>query len=562
MKNLILILLIMAVCGWMALLAALPFQRKSIPARIRLTALMMPLLTLLVPLPLFCRQTVQLQQAAIRQPLSLSAHPSLEQTSPLPRPGVVPAPSPTLPDGIAEELLTVLWAIGLTACLLAQLSEALTLNRLLRERRPVSGETESLYRTLCASAGLRRNPRLAVCPAVDTPLLTGILKPVILLPDQALTDEELSMVLRHELTHYRKGHLLMQALTRLAAAIHWFHPLGWLLLKKLPSACEAACDEALAATLSKQERKQYGLVILRFSDARAYSGCAALASPRQDMERRLNSVMHPIHISKKVKLFTLLAAAALLCASCGLSYKTAPVAVKQPAAAVSDSSTASDSTSEDESSSAPAESSEAASSAASDESEAPSGQSEPESEVSSEASGFYVKADEMPSETSEAPQLYEKEAPEEEQPAAEQSAGVYYEVLDPEEAIALETDAEAGVWPLPGYTEQSAGYGGRHSGVDLTGDGVEGAEIVAFRDGTVLEAEYDYALGYYVRIDHGSGLVSLYAHCQSLSVQPGDAVTAGQVIAAAGSTGMSTGPHLHFELQQDGAAVNPESYLG
>ena len=74
-----------------------------------------------------------------------------------------------------------------------------------------------------------------------------------------------------------------------------------------------------------------------------------------------------------------------------------------------------------------------------------------------------------------------------------------------------------------------------------------------------LEAEW--VIGNYVMIDHGGGISTVYMHCSSLLVSAGEKVTQGQVIAKVGSTGYSTGPHLHFGIRADGAYVNPLQYV-
>ena len=85
--------------------------------------------------------------------------------------------------------------------------------------------------------------------------------------------------------------------------------------------------------------------------------------------------------------------------------------------------------------------------------------------------------------------------------------------------------------------------------------------IVAAANGTVKAANYSSAAGNYVMIDHGGGLYTVYMHCSSLAVSEGTAVSAGQTIAYVGSTGISTGNHLHFGVSLNGSYVSPWSYL-
>ena len=99
-----------------------------------------------------------------------------------------------------------------------------------------------------------------------------------------------------------------------------------------------------------------------------------------------------------------------------------------------------------------------------------------------------------------------------------------------------------------------------HTGIDLAVP--TGTPIRAALPGTVTVSSYDRGgYGYYVMIDHGNGLTTLYGHCSQLMVSVGRAVEAGTVVAMSGSTGRSTGPHLHFEVRVNGDWVNPRSYL-
>lgn len=108
----------------------------------------------------------------------------------------------------------------------------------------------------------------------------------------------------------------------------------------------------------------------------------------------------------------------------------------------------------------------------------------------------------------------------------------------------------------------SAYYGdGRgHKGMDLAAD--RGTPIYAVANGTVTYSGYDGNYGYSVVIDHGNGLKTRYAHASRLCVSKGQTVAQGEVIAYVGSTGYSTGNHLHFEVMVNGSRVNPISYIG
>lgn len=116
-------------------------------------------------------------------------------------------------------------------------------------------------------------------------------------------------------------------------------------------------------------------------------------------------------------------------------------------------------------------------------------------------------------------------------------------------------------WPLAvkGTITSYWGDGRDHKGVDI---GVpQGTSIIAVKGGTVIEEGYRADYGYYVTIDHGNGVKTKYAHNKSNTVEVGQTVSAGQVIALSGNTGRSTGPHLHFEVIINGNRVNPAYYI-
>lgn len=125
------------------------------------------------------------------------------------------------------------------------------------------------------------------------------------------------------------------------------------------------------------------------------------------------------------------------------------------------------------------------------------------------------------------------------------------------------------LWPCPASSRITSPYGYRihpvyktkkfHAGIDI-GAGY-GSNIIAAEAGTVSTATYGSGYGKYVVINHGSGITTLYAHCSSLLVNVGDKVSRGQVIAKVGSTGVSTGNHLHFEVRINGSTTDPLSYV-
>jgi len=116
-------------------------------------------------------------------------------------------------------------------------------------------------------------------------------------------------------------------------------------------------------------------------------------------------------------------------------------------------------------------------------------------------------------------------------------------------------------WPCDGVISSRFGWRSRgwHSGIDIASP--IGTTIFAAESGTVTGADYESGYGNVVYVDHGDGMVTLYAHCSGFYVSVGDTVDRNTAIASIGMTGTTTGPHVHFEVRIDGQAVNPLDYL-
>ncbi len=168
------------------------------------------------------------------------------------------------------------------------------------------------------------------------------------------------------------------------------------------------------------------------------------------------------------------------------------------------------------------------------------------------------------------------------QAASETQAVLYQQYVAAKEALEAEFENGSGaefvggdwLWPVPNYGHISSHFGWRtiygqpdnHIGIDIakgTASTIQGATIVASNSGVVKTAIWNPSYGYgnYVIIDHGGNNFTLYGHCNTLLVGVGDTVAKGQAIATVGTTGNSTGPHLHFEIRLNSVAVDPLPYV-
>ena len=180
-----------------------------------------------------------------------------------------------------------------------------------------------------------------------------------------------------------------------------------------------------------------------------------------------------------------------------------------------------------------------------------------------------TEATTKPSETTK-PTEETKKPTEETKKPTEETKKPTEETTKPTEESTKPTEPEKITWKVPiKYKKFTSPYGWRtdpvyggkrfHYGVDLAAD--EGTKIVASRGGTVTTATYDKDCGYYVQINHGDGYKSIYMHMTRYTVKKGDKVSQGQTIGYCGSTGKSTGPHLHFGISYNGSYVNPAKYI-
>lgn len=255
--------------GLTALLLCLkPLLLRRLPAHWQRRLWILALVALLLPLyRLLPGQTV----FALLQPVpeTTVTAPAAGTQAPAPAAGTQAPATVTAPTGEAAAAalpslthwLPVLWLLGVVLYLGVVLASYLRFLRPLRARR-VPSLAQPLLDAVGEELHLRRPIPLYAAPGLGSPFLMGLLFPAVYLPDRDLPPEALRMILLHELTHYKKKDLLLKWLALFINAVHWFDPLAYLLRRALSEACELACDQAVTAPMSPQERKQYMATIL------------------------------------------------------------------------------------------------------------------------------------------------------------------------------------------------------------------------------------------------------------------------------------------------------------
>lgn len=194
------------------------------------------------------------------------------------------------------QMLCWIWLAGAAVTLaLLMLSHARFMRTVRRWRKPCEAEGyQATLRKCMTEMGVRGNVKLWLCPTVSSPMLAGFARPAILLPDTALGLDELELVLRHELTHLRRGDLLVKALMMLCYTLHWYNPAVWLMGRSLCFYQEASCDSLVTARADAEERRFYSETIIRVirRQTRARTAlCTSFYGGKNGMKRRILSIM-------------------------------------------------------------------------------------------------------------------------------------------------------------------------------------------------------------------------------------------------------------------------------
>ena len=163
-----------------------------------------------------------------------------------------------------DAVLTALWLIGAAALLAWRLAGSWAFSRKVRRwSRPAPAETLALCDQVRQDMGIKRMVPMAVCAAVDSPMAVGVLQPRLLLPRGDYGEEELTFILRHELTHIRRRDLWYKLVLLLAQTVHWFNPLVWLMVRQAEADIELTCDDAVMAGRDGGDRRAYSEALLK-----------------------------------------------------------------------------------------------------------------------------------------------------------------------------------------------------------------------------------------------------------------------------------------------------------
>lgn len=218
--------------------------------------------------------------------------PSTETPKPA-EPAITPTPAGTRSIPVMEAVGWC-WAAGTALFLLWQLGSYLALRaKLSRSRRPLTDEAILAVLERESAAAGRQKPLPVYTAAVGSPMIVGAIKPTLLLPELELSTEQLSLVFRHELIHYRRRDIWYKLLLMLANAIHWFNPMVWLMVYAADRDLELSCDEAVVAGRDEAYREEYGrclLAVVRAGMSRRTLFTTNFYSGKKTLKNRLATI--------------------------------------------------------------------------------------------------------------------------------------------------------------------------------------------------------------------------------------------------------------------------------
>lgn len=164
------------------------------------------------------------------------------------------------------------------------------------QKEITEGKVRQTVDELSGRLGIKRVLKVYESPMVSGPILIGLLRPCIILPEGSLAQEELSLILHHELIHYKKKDLWYKWLYQAVLCIHWFNPLLYLIERKLNMDCELACDEAVMEILTMEGRKAYGNVLLDAAEQKLKFKKSVLATTfledKGTLKERVNAILY------------------------------------------------------------------------------------------------------------------------------------------------------------------------------------------------------------------------------------------------------------------------------
>lgn len=266
-----------------------------VPVSVKVPALVQPLQE---------KQTVQTASPTAAE-LTVTEQPAPVDTVEAPAGEILPFTEETaLPPIPWWDVLAVIWVLGALGSLGYRLTGYFRFSRHIRR----TGKPMEL-------AGVPKRLRICKTTAAVSPMVMGIFRPVLILPETALTESRLPYVLRHELVHYRRGDIVWRWLAVLATSIHWFNPMAYVAAAQMQEACEISCDWCVVRSMEEAKRDDYMRVILELlaeAMAKKQILTTQMASEKKQLQRRFTMIRNQKPVGMKKLLLSVCVGTALL----------------------------------------------------------------------------------------------------------------------------------------------------------------------------------------------------------------------------------------------------------
>ena len=211
---------------------------------------------------------------------------------------LTPQPLPTagIDWGTVLERAAVLWLWVAVSLVLWNVWRLLRYRRLIEQAgNKVNSRLQQIAEEEARLAGIGGEIRLLASPLAQSPMLVGFFRPTILLPSEHLPDGNARFILAHELTHFRRKDLWKKLLFLMVRCAHWFNPIVYLLNRDFSRWLETSCDEQVVSSLDRDQRKEYGRLLIDYAPASRYAGpklYVSLASCRYKLKRRISIMLN------------------------------------------------------------------------------------------------------------------------------------------------------------------------------------------------------------------------------------------------------------------------------
>lgn len=429
--------------------------------------------------------------------------------------------------GSADRVLSVIWFIMLTGLILYESFSYLFFMRRIRQEK--ARETEEYGKIIVKAFS-----------AVRTPFTAGFLHPVIYLPAE-MDEEQRRLVIEHEKIHIRRFDHVIKPFAFLLCCVYWFNPLVWAAFCLMERDMEASCDEAVLKRIGYDRRKDYAGALLNLAGKENRKAGYPIAFGENGVKSRIKNVVNVKKTGKAATVLSAVFVAAVIIIFSVDHAEGAEIQENVDGESIFDGMKALEQS----------------------ENYIPDEKAYSGKAAVPEGTDAFVIPETDSGETTE----YVYKSVE----SGRDTIANYDPARDQFEVILLtDTGVHNDVrilysYPVE-YTEISASFGARvnvltqeeklHSGIDFAAD--TGTPITAAADGVVVKTGTDAECGRYIILQHVNGDMTYYACCDEILAEEGRTVARGEQIATVGSTGTSTGAHLHFAVSRGGSYIEPE----